>query len=252
MSAGHPVGMAAAVALAALAASPSAAAAPPVASVEAGPLLASRRFSFVDGTGPLRDHELGAAFGVAVGADAWPVAVGPVRLGLSFGYASTTAVYSDTDRGKSIPSIWTRLHGGLGARLSLGEATVALVLGAHSEAFTFADPDERLPVARYLGLRAALSGRIPVGPVVVHAAFAAIPVLSIAGIAESWNDRSAFGLDGALGLGVPLGRSLEARALVGHTRYAARYTGARGTAGGDASGATDAYSRLQVSLVFSP
>lgn len=251
MSGARPLSVVVA-ALAAVAASSSAAAAPPVASVEAGPLLASRRFSFVDGTGPLRDHELGTAFGVALGAEAWPVAFGPVRIGLAFGYASTTAVYSDTDRGKSIPSIWTRLHGGLGARLALGEATVALVLGAQREAFTFADPDERLPTARYLGLRAALGARVPLGPVVVHASFAALPVVSIAGIAESWNDRSAFGLDGALGLGLPLGPSVEARVLAGHTRYAAHYAGARGTAGGDASGATDAYSRLQVSLVFSP
>lgn len=238
--------------VAVMAASAPAAAAPPVASVEAGPLLVRRQLAFVDGTGPLRDHDLGAAFGVGVGAEAWPLAAGPLRLGLAFGYASSAGVYSDTDRGKAIPSTWTRLEGGLGARLAFGEATVALLLGAHREAFTFADPDERLPAARYLGMRAALVGRVPLGPVVVHASAAALPVTSLAGIAEAWNERSAFGLEGALGLGVRLGPSLEARLLAAHTRYAAHYASSRGTAGGDASGATDAYSRLQVSLVFSP
>lgn len=231
----------------------SAAAEPATGVVEVGPLLGARRFTFREPSGGnLRDYEVTGAFGIALRAEAYPVALSPhLRLGLSFGYHTTTGLYSDTDRGRSIPSIWTHLEAGVGLRLALGEASVALGLGAQREHFDLADGNTALPAARYLGLRAGLALRLPVGPVALLAAGAALPVIRVGGIAERWAKASAFGFEAAFGVAVPLTPALEARALLGHTRYGSSYEGPSAAVGGDASGATDALTRLQVTLVFS-
>lgn len=221
--------------------------------VELGPLLGARRFSFTDpSAATLRDYEATGAFGVALRAEAYPLALAPnLRLGVGFGYHTTTGLYSDTDRGRSIPSIWTHLEAAAALRLALGDTTVALGLGVQREHFDFADGDTTLPAARYFGLRAGLALRVPLGPLALVASGAALPVTRLGGVSERWAKARAFGFEGTFGVAVPLTPTLEARALVGHTRYGSRYEGPSSAVGGDASGATDALSRLQVTLVFS-
>lgn len=226
---------------------------PPTAVIELGPLLGARRFTFADpSAASLRDYEATGAFGVALRAEAYPLALAPnLRLGGGFGYHTTTGLYSDTDRGRSIPSIWTRLEAAAALRLAIGDATVALGLGVQREHFDFADGDPALPSARYLALRAGLALRVALGPIALLASGAALPVVRLGGVSERWAKARAFGFEGTFGVGVPLTPNLEARALFGHTRYGSRYEGPSSAVGGDASGATDALWRLQVTLVFS-
>ncbi len=230
---------------------PTLANAAPTASVEVGPAVGGRHFSYQEGTGlALRDYSLGAAAGLSLQAQAFPVRA-RVEPGLSFGYFTTAGLVSDTDTGRSIGSIWTRLDVALRARVVLGSATVGAALGISREAFGFVERTATLPASRYFALRAGLDGRVALGPVALLLSAAALPVLSIGGIvAEQYASPKAFGLEGALGVAFPINDTLEVAARASHTRYAAKWTSALDPSHA-ASGATDGYSRLQVTLVFS-
>ncbi len=228
-------------------------AAPSVA-IEVGPFVGLRSFGYADPVGTaLRDYDLKGAVGITAGVEAYPGATFPARsfqLGVGLRYQTSTGLGSETSSGRRISTMWTRLDAQIRGRILLGEtgSHLTLGLGVTRELFDFAERTSSLPIAKYFSARASLDLRLALGPIALLVGGAALPGLSApAGVAERWAGARSLGFEGGLGLALPLGTSVEVRALATHTRYVSRYDGPPT----DASGATDALSRLQVTLGFS-
>jgi len=226
----------------------------PSVSIEVGPFVGLRTFGYADPVGTaLRDYDLKGAVGITAGVEAYPGATFPARsfqLGVALRYQTSTGLGSETSSGRRISTMWTRMDAQVRGRILLGEkgSTLTFGLGVTRELFDFAERTSSLPIARYLSARASLDLRLALGPIALLAGGAVLPGLSApTGVAERWAGAKSLGFEGALGLALPLGSSVEARVLATHTRYTSHYD-APPT---DASGATDALSRLQVTLGFS-
>lgn len=226
----------------------------PSVAIEVGPFVGLRTFGYADPVGTaLRDYDLKGAVGITAGVEAYPGATFPARsfqLGVGLRYQTSTGLGSETSSGRRISTMWTRFDAQVRGRILLGEAGSHLTvgLGVTRELFDFAERTTSLPIAKYFSARASLDLRLALGPIALLVGGAALPGLSApTGVAERWAGARSLGFEGGLGVALPLGTSVEIRALATHTRYVSRYDGPPT----DASGATDALSRLQVTLGFS-
>lgn len=226
----------------------------PQVSVELGAFVGARSFGYADATGTtLRDYSLLGALGLVGGAEAFPGASFPSRtfqLGLAFRAQTSTGLGSETASGRRIATTWTRLDAQLRGRILLGDGGSSLTLGFgySREAFLFAERSTSLPSARYESLRGAVDLRLVLGPVAVLIGGAVLPGLARPiGVADRWAGAKSFGFEASLGAALALGSSVDLRVRLAHTRIRSTYEAPPA----DAAGATDALSRLEVTLGFS-
>lgn len=226
----------------------------PSISIDLGAFVGGRSFGYADATGTtLRDYSLFGAIGLVAGAEAFPSASFPSRsfqLGFAFRAQTSTGLGSETASGRRIATTWTRFDAQLRGRILLGEggSTLTLGVGYAREAFLFAERSTSLPSARYESLRGAIDLRLALGPIAILLGGAVLPGSAAPiGVAERWAGAKSFGFEGSAGVAIPLGSAVDVRLLFSHTRIRSTYDAPPA----DATGATDALSRLQVTLGFS-
>jgi hypothetical protein len=200
--------------------------APPVVTLGLGPAVARRSFSYHDGlSGDLRSYSLQAAGGVAARLTIFPAARAgwPVLsdLGLVGSLHQAIGLQSQDPDGHATSTLWRRLDAGLRYRLiSSPSGRLDLTAGYGAETFSFQDVVAAgAPSVDYRYLSGALGGELPLGPLALELRAAFHHVLDGGDLSSRLRGTTVAGVDGLIGLELPLapwfGLSVGAR----YTRY---------------------------------
>jgi hypothetical protein len=199
--------------------------------LSAGATLRSRHFEYTDGrTANLRPYDVDGVPFAQGSVELFPFArsssVVARNIGLVGDAGSAVAFRSHASDGTDGRTSWTRYDAGLKVRIPFGTGPRSVVLGVlaqyGNEAFHFEDPAKiggELPDAVYGFGRGAVDARIPLGPVAARARAAYLLVLEQGGVGGRFRDARAQGVEGSLGIAVPVARELEARAGANYTRF---------------------------------
>ena len=125
----------------------------------------------------------------------------------------------DPVTGDKLDTSWVRAAGNLRWRYELAPRTfVGLSAGVLHDTFTIKGASLAPPNTSNTFLRFGLNARIGAGPVAILAQGAYLLSLSGGEVADRLRDASIGGVEGSLGLGIPIGKHLEVRAQGLYTR----------------------------------
>lgn len=239
----------------------------PFIAVEAGVDLLNRSFSYVQPVTNLRRYGV-PLFPLAMAkVEFYPLALsrqdllGGLGLEASFSFAPWLRSRRESTMDDLYPTSTMRIDAGLAWRImpvqSLNFSLIPLV-GIRSHSFTVAPNAmgtrlDLLPNLSYLGLKAGLGFEVGVADdfFFIFGRFAVIPVFNSGEIisAAFFPNGSNLGLDGSLGVGVALLKSLQIRAAFDFNRYGLTFK-TEPTDAFVAQGAVDQYVGGTVSLRF--
>ena len=192
--------------------------------------MAGRFFTYSDGlTRNLRPYNVfGAPMGVA-NLEFYPAGLGDVPvakdIGLTASYAMAFGLNSATTTGQPIDTSLMRLNAGLRGRVRFGDApspTLGINAGFSLLNFKFSAPEalaDEVPSVSYKLLRFGLDMRIPAGPVAIEFGGDFLLPLSSGEVYDRFTDPSVLGVEGRIGLGIPLAAGFELRLAGEYSRF---------------------------------
>jgi hypothetical protein len=192
--------------------------------------MAGRWFDYSDGlTRNLRPYNVfGAPMGVA-NLEFYPAGLGDVPvakdIGLTASYAMAFGLDSATTTGEPIDTSFMRLNAGLRGRIRFGEVpspTLGINAGFSLLNFKFSASEalaDEVPSVSYKLLRFGLDMRIPAGPVALEFGGDFLLPLSSGEVYDRFTDPSVLGVEGRIGLGIPLAAGFELRLAGEYSRF---------------------------------
>jgi len=230
-------------------------------SVRVGFNLGLRSLWLSDGlTSNLRDYRVVGVPGLAGALDVYPLATLDVPVlsdvGLTFEGRGALGLTSAIEGGAAVNTGWTRFAGGLRYRQRLDATLDPVVLGfagsfVHDD-FAIAAPPElaaQEPSARTASLRGGLDVRVPLGPLAITAGVGGLGVLDEGGLYDRVRGATIAGVDGSLGLVVPLGLGFDARLNASYERWFSSFAPIPGDAY-VAGGAVDERAHVEVASAY--
>jgi hypothetical protein len=197
--------------------------------------MAGRFFAYSDGlTRNLRPYDVfGAPMGMA-NLEFYPAGFGDVPvakdIGLTASYAMAFGLNSATTTGEPIDTQFMRLNAGLRGRVRFGDVpspTLGINAGFSLLNFKYSAPEalaDEVPGVSYKLLRFGLDMRIPAGPVAIEFGGDFLLPLSSGEVYDRFSDPSVLGVEGRLGLGIPLAAGIELRLAGEYTRFFSSFT----------------------------
>jgi hypothetical protein len=196
---------------------------PPYIELAIGAGVASRSLSYNDALTTSLSSYSGTAPEGAVELEARPFAgKGPALRGLSLqGELHSVFLLKSTDpvTGDKLDTSWLRAAGSLRWRYEVAPRTfVGLSAGVLHDSFKVKGANLAPPNTGNTFVRLGLNARVAAGPVAILAQGAYLLSLSGGEVADRLRDASVGGVEGGLGVAVPLGKRLEVRAQGLYTR----------------------------------
>jgi hypothetical protein len=229
--------------------------------VRAGVDLALRSLGWSDGlTSNLRDYRVVGVPGFAGALDVYPFATLDVPvlsdLGLTFEGRGALGLTSATEGGAEVATRWHRFAGGLRYRQRLDASHDPVVLGfagsfVHDDFAIAASPElaAQEPSARTASIRGGVDVRVPLGPLALTAGAGGLGVIDEGGVYDRVRGATIAGVDGSLGVVVPLGLGFDARLTASYQRWFSSFAPVPGDAY-VAGGAVDERAHVEVASAY--